>query len=143
MVKERTASVPSHNPDRKKTSSGAGRSQRMQRNKENPETLEIKKTIAQLSRLFPKLFNYYEPRPLKIGILDDLSIVLKNRIDKPKSHFKRVLSYYTGTKRYLKCILNSEHRYDLLGRQVGEITEEHKLQAQERLDKRYAAKRRG
>ncbi|UTW43918.1 ProQ/FinO family protein [bacterium SCSIO 12844] len=107
----------------------------------NPETMELKKSINTLCRMFPRLFNYQSPKPLKVGILEDIFIVVGNRLPQPKSHYKRVLSYYTGTKRYLNCVLDSRHRYDLMGKPVAEISQEHKQAARERLERLQAKKK--
>ncbi|MCF6765000.1 ProQ/FinO family protein [Thiotrichales bacterium 19S3-7] len=107
----------------------------------NPETLELKKSINTLCRMFPRLFNYQSPKPLKVGILEDIFIVVGDRLPQSKSHYKRVLSYYTGTKRYLNSVLDSRHRYDLMGKPVAEITQEHKQAARDRLERLQVKKK--
>lgn len=84
--------------------------------------------------------NQYEAwtsfKPLKIGILDDISeLILSSISDTSKNCIRRALSYHTANKKYLDNVASGDRRYTLTGEYGGDITDEQKEYSIERLEK--------
>lgn len=66
-----------------------------------------KKLIKTLSNKYP-VFNPYNPKPLKVGILKDIQLE-----DVSNIKIKSAIQYYVGSATYLKALVEQEHRYNL------------------------------
>ena len=82
-----------------------------QRSKNQKNNLRL---VKLLEKRYPKAFNWSNPRPLKIGI--DQDITLDEELTKSK--LKRALAAYTRSNRYKKCLKQTTDRFDLEGQQV-------------------------
>ena len=69
---------------------------------------------------YPKAFFRDDPRPLKIGIHDDLRA--QEGVSEKRIH--RALAGYVKLPRYLRCLKAGAERLDLDGQPVGKVTEE-------------------
>ena len=103
-----------------------------------------KKDIFRILRLFfinyPKAFNKKKPKPLKLGILEDIAEDLQGELT--KSQIRRGLKYYTNSIQYQQAIIVERHRVNLNGEKVDLIiTEKHKEFAQKQLGEMLFKKR--
>lgn len=74
-------------------------------------------------------------RPLKIGIRDDLIEDAQVRqLPIAASDIKRSLRVWISRRVYLKAMVFGEGRYDLTGKRVQSLSEEHRLHARRMLD---------
>lgn len=110
--------------------------------------LKTQNTINWLCEKFPDAFSSENPKPLKIGILEDLFTYMEScedPVQPTRKNIREALNLYTYGPRYFHAILKSEHRYNLLGTSIQEIEEVHKKDAQKNLDlwkqKKYGNKR--
>ncbi len=71
---------------------------------------------------YPNCFNRAAPKPLKIGILND--IISEGYWQYSKGFLRKTLGFYTGSALYQNSILENNNRYSLSGEEVGEITDE-------------------
>jgi ProP effector len=91
------------------------------------EDLEI------LIKAFPKCFTLQDPRPLKVGIKEDIFEKWGSEAPMNKTRFGHVVKGYTCTKRYLKSFEKETYRYGMNGEQAQEIAEEARTHAKELL----------
>lgn len=77
---------------------------------------------AALSQRWPAIFNIDAPRPLKIGIHQDLL-----QAGLAPQDFKRALAHYCHTRRYRQTLVEGATRIDLDGRPAGMVTREHAI----------------
>ena len=84
------------------------------------------KTKAWLESTFPKAFNFKDPKPLKLGIEQNLLLVSSPY---SKRQLRRCLGSYCFSRAYLKAVLHENWRYDLNGEKIEEISQEHKDRA--------------
>ena len=75
-----------------------------------------------LSQRWPAIFNIDAPRPLKIGIHEDLL-----QAGLAPQDFKRALAHYCHTRRYRRTLVEGATRIDLDGRPAGVVTREHAI----------------
>jgi len=81
---------------------------------------------------FPRAFYQVAPKPLKIGIHDD--IIACQRGDKPsQAKIRQALRYYTNSCAYLASQQAGVARVDLQGHEMGEVTTGQAQQAMKRL----------
>lgn len=83
---------------------------------------------------FPKCFSYKNPLPLKKRIEADIYSHLPKDGRISKLSIKSALAYYTKHIPYLHAILSSQHRIDLQGNFVTEVTDCEKEYTQQKLD---------
>ncbi len=89
--------------------------------------------IDRLCQIFPALFNRQTPKPLKIGVGQELlalagvhpALMDLNRMD-----LRRALKVYTRAFRYRQALAAGGPRYDLDGQPAGEVTPEQQANAQ-------------
>lgn len=88
-----------------------------------------------LKSLFPALFGG-APKPLKLRIQVDIQERAPGQFTKQElsAFFRR----FTGSHAYLNAVLRGAHRYDLDGKEAGELSEEHKEVARQELARRRA-----
>ncbi|WP_394181094.1 ProQ/FINO family protein [Marinomonas posidonica] len=97
--------TPSDTPTQQEATMTAEQ-RRRQRNQKNNRRL-----IKMLEDRYPKAFNWNQPKPLKVGI--DQDMVLDDDFNASKQ--KRALAAYTRSDRYKKCLLSGQPRIDLEG----------------------------
>lgn len=97
---------------------------------------EINLIIIKLCRTFPKAFDLKNPKPLKMGIFDDICAVMKDHKELDglsKTQVRKAISSYAVRQKYFKTFVESTHRVNLQGGPVQEILQEHKEHARARL----------
>lgn len=75
--------------------------------------------VELLETHYPKAFNGASPKPLKIGIQEDL--VADDKVSRGK--IKRALATYVRSPRYLQSLVEGAERVDLNGEAAGAVTE--------------------
>lgn len=92
---------------------------------------------ALLEGFWPLLFSYRAPRPLKVGIIEDMVSDSASRgLPFDKELLKKALLRYTWRYRYQEGLAKGENRYDLDGNEAGIITPEQRERALRELEKR-------
>ena len=81
-----------------------------------------------LAARYPDCFDWRQPRPLKIGIREDLLAD-----GHPRPAIRRALGAYCSRVKYLKALRAGTPRIDLQGQPAGEVTEDDAADAQARL----------
>lgn len=102
--------------------------------KPTPEQRKKKREAAKaavelLSQAYPQVFNLAEPKPLKIGIHDDLAA--EEKLSKTK--IRTALSAYVRHFNYLSCLVEGAQRVDLTGADVAPVTADEQAHAQEKI----------
>lgn len=86
--------------------------------------------------LWPALFNLDNPKPLKVGALNDLMQDISARnLTIGAGVLKAAIASYTRRIRYQKALAAGGARYDLNGEPCGEITPEQQQEAADALKK--------
>lgn len=86
--------------------------------------------VALLVGEYPAAFSSDEPKPLKIGIQEDL--VSEEKVSRGK--IKRALATYVRNPRYLQSLVEGADRVDLQGESAGKVTAEEEAHAKAKLD---------
>ena len=96
----------------------------------------IKENRALLEGFFGSIINYDNPKPLKIGIINDI-YALAQTLGLPfsKSFLRRSIRNYTARMKYQYAIAAGGGRYDLQGNAVGVVSEEDKKSALEEIER--------
>jgi sRNA-binding protein len=104
-------------------------------NMNKPAQFDEKQLFQWLCETFPKCFNAYGKKPLKIGISEDIEQAYQNEFQIPVDPvlLKRVLRRYVSDQHYQKAILNHTKRYNLEGKPLEPISPEHQAHARDRL----------
>lgn len=90
--------------------------------------------LEKLSGLFPAVINLTEPKPLKVGILEDMSQSLKARGETfGEGQIKNALARYTRNWRYQTALAAGGSRYNIAGQPEGQVTTEQQKKAAEML----------
>jgi hypothetical protein len=86
-----------------------------------------------LKETFPKVFNFKDPKPLKLTIEDDIL-----QVENPFSRtlIRKVIAYYIGNTAYLKSVAKGDGRFDLQGGKVGKVSQAEKGRALRQLEQR-------
>lgn len=85
-------------------------------------------------QFWPELFYTSVPKPLKIGIQDDLITYTAERgLELSQKLAKDALSVYTKRTGYLAAVVEGTTRYDLHGLPAGEITEKEREYSRQKL----------
>ncbi|HIB1508567.1 TPA: ProQ/FINO family protein [Salmonella enterica subsp. enterica serovar Muenchen] len=91
------------------------------------------KYMHRVLAFWPELFNLDEPKPLKVGVLDDIQRDIAARdLTIGAGVLKAAIASYTRRIRYKKAIAAGGARYDLNGEPCGEVTETAARNASER-----------
>ncbi len=106
-----------------------------------------RRRINRLTELWPELFSREAPKPLKVGIFDDLiqDIAVRGLTFGPGA-LRATLASYAQSPRYYRALIAGGARYDLKGQPCGEVTPQEQQEAETRLAalnekrKRHAAK---
>lgn len=94
------------------------------------------KHMRRVLALWPELFNLDNPKPLRVGVLDDLMQDISARnLTIGAGVLKAALASYTRRIRYQKALAAGGARYDLNGQPCGEITPEQQQEAADALKK--------
>ena len=92
--------------------------------------------LEHLIRTYPVAFRPFGEanlKPLKLGIHKELAPIVKDwGYDGPV--LRRAMGLYTRQLRYQLAILESGHRIDLEGQPAGEISDDHRRTAQEKVE---------
>lgn len=84
--------------------------------------------------LWPELFNLDNPKPLKVGVLDDLMQDISGRnLTIGAGVLKAAIASYTRRIWYKKALAAGGARYDLNGQPCGEVTAKQQNNAEEKL----------
>lgn len=93
-----------------------------------------KREITQiLEERWPKLFNFNNPKPLKLEIHKDIYSLID---ESEQPQYKNALSTYVRRLKYTTCLAKGGERYDLEGNAFGLVTEEEQSLSQVVIDKR-------
>ncbi|WP_241596514.1 ProQ/FINO family protein [Rosenbergiella epipactidis] len=91
------------------------------------------KQMLRLISIFPALLSEEEPKPFKVGILEDMTkYIADNQITFGIGQVKSALARYTSNYRYQKALAAGGDRYDLDGNPCGEVTPEQQAAAKEK-----------
>ncbi|ECI2309808.1 proQ/FINO family protein [Salmonella enterica subsp. enterica serovar Infantis] len=94
------------------------------------------KHMRRVLALWPELFNLDNPKPLRVGVLDDLMQDISARnLTIGAGVLKAAIASYTRRIRYQKALAAGGARYDLNGEPCGEITPEQQQEAADALKK--------
>ena len=91
------------------------------------ETEQIRKQqcIEFLCKTFPECFSKASPKPLKTGILEDITEKLKDEMPFSKATLRKTLQDYCQNFNYLRKILEITYRIGLDGQETETVTKEH------------------
>ncbi|ECC3466263.1 proQ/FINO family protein [Salmonella enterica subsp. enterica] len=94
------------------------------------------KHMRRVLAFWPALFNLDNPKPLRVGVLDDLMQDINARnLTIGAGVLKAAIASYTRRIRYQKALAAGGARYDLNGEPCGEITPEQQQEAADALKK--------
>ena len=105
-----------------------------------------RKRINRLVELWLELFNREKPKPLKVGIHDDLiQDIAIRELAFGAGTLRAAVASYVQSPRYYRALMAGGPRYDLKGQPCGEVTPQEQKEAETRLmmlnDRRKARKR--
>ena len=94
--------------------------------------------ITEWCEKYPDCFSRENPKPLKIGIHKD--IVAEMGDASLEGEISQALKKYVSKDVYLEARKAGGSRYDLEGKESGEVSEEHRVDAEKWLERRAALK---
>ncbi|ECK2143501.1 proQ/FINO family protein [Salmonella enterica subsp. enterica serovar Enteritidis] len=95
------------------------------------------KNMRRILAFWPELFDLDNPKPLKVGLLDDLMQDIAARsLTIGAGALKAAIASYTRRIRYKKALAAGGSRYDLNGQPCGEVTPEQQQEAADGLKKK-------
>lgn len=103
---------------------------------------DVNPLLDRLCQAFPACFNRKAPKPLKIGLGEEvmaLAGVHPALADLSRTQLRRALKVYTGAPAYRKALVRGGPRYDLDGQPAGEVTPEQQAFARSPRPKQAAA----
>ncbi len=103
---------------------------------------DINPILDRLCQLFPACFNRLAPKPLRIGLGEELMAlagVHPALADLTRTQIRRAIKFYTSFPAYRKALAKGGPRYDLEGQAAGEVTPEQQAFAKAPRPKRAAA----
>lgn len=81
--------------------------------------------VVRLKEYWPDLFNLDDPKPLKIGVMEDLQSDVKSRgLSFGAGSLKAALAAYTRRRKYQAALAAGGYRYGLAGQVCGSVTPE-------------------
>ncbi|EJA1204215.1 ProQ/FinO family protein [Escherichia coli] len=93
-----------------------------------------RRRLNRLIELWPELFNREAPKPLKVGIFDDMMQDIATRGMKfGPGTLRAALASYAQCPRYYRALIAGGARYDLKGQPCGEVTPSEQQDAEIRL----------
>ncbi|HIB1388570.1 TPA: ProQ/FINO family protein [Salmonella enterica subsp. enterica serovar Muenchen] len=94
------------------------------------------KHMRRVLAFWPELFSLDNPKPLKVGVLDDIQRDIAARsLTIDAGVLKAAIASYTRRIRYRKAIAAGGARYDLSGQPCGEVTPEQQQEAADDIKK--------
>ena len=93
---------------------------------------DVNSLLDRLREAFPACFSRTAPKPLKIGLGDELLAlagVHPALTDLSRTQIRRALRVYTGSSAYRKALARGGPRYGLDGQPAGEVTPEQQADA--------------
>ncbi len=109
-------------------------------NKHKPPISELGRTVKWLYKTYPDLFFKERSKPLKCGIEKDIFNLLGDKPEVTKKMLKKALRHYVFSFSYMNAVLAATHRYNLKGKEIEKMTDEHKAFAIEWLKERNEEK---
>ncbi|GDM24450.1 prop effector [Escherichia coli] len=105
-----------------------------------------RRRIDRLMELWPELFSREKPKPLKVGIPDDLiQDTAIRKLAFGAGTLRAAVASYVQSPRYYRALMAGGARYDLKRQPCGEVTPQEQQEAETRLmalnDRRKARKR--
>ncbi len=100
-----------------------------------PSTNKYKLAFRKIEGMFPKVFNLSHPKPLSIGIREEL---FERNISMSKKTVRKALFFYCSSHQYLKKIKEGAKRYDLNAKTSSIVTTEEAVKARKNLEDLYA-----
>ncbi|TBN98611.1 proQ/FINO family protein [Salmonella enterica subsp. salamae serovar 13,22:z:-] len=93
-----------------------------------------RRRVNRLIELWPGLFSRKAPKPLKVGIFDDLiqDIAVRELTFGPGA-LRATLASYAQSPRYYRALMAGGVRYDLKGQPCGEVAPQEQQDAETRL----------
>ncbi|OSM05509.1 ProQ activator of osmoprotectant transporter ProP superfamily [Escherichia marmotae] len=93
-----------------------------------------RRRVNRLTELWPDLFSREAPKPLKVGIFDDLmqDLAVRGLAFGPGA-LRATLASYAQSPRYYRALVAGGARYDLKGQPCGEVTPQEQQDAETRL----------
>ncbi|HIG9579601.1 TPA: ProQ/FINO family protein [Escherichia coli] len=93
-----------------------------------------RRRIIRLAEMWPDLFSLESPKPLKVGIFDDLmqDLAVRGLAFGPGA-LRATLASYAQCPRYYRALMAGGARYDLKGQPCGEVTAREQKDAETRL----------
>ncbi|EMR8996625.1 ProQ/FinO family protein [Escherichia coli] len=93
-----------------------------------------RRRVNRLIELWPELFSPESPKPLKVGIFDDLmqDLAVRGLAFGPGA-LRATLASYAQSPRYYRALMAGGARYDLKGQPCGEVTPQEQQEAETRL----------
>lgn len=93
-----------------------------------------RRRVNRLTEMWPDLFSHKAPKPLKVGIFDDLiqDIAARGLTFGPGA-LRATLASYAQSPRYYRALMAGGARYDLKGQPCGEVTPQEQQEAETRL----------
>lgn len=89
-----------------------------------------RKALDELCELLPEVFNPRQPKPLKIGIHEDIAATGKLS----KTRIRRALNVYVRLRSYYRCMTEGAERVGIDGQAAGLVSADEALHAKEKLD---------
>lgn len=90
--------------------------------------------INRLVELWPELFSREKPKPLKVGIPDDLiQDIAIRELAFGAGALRAAVASYVQSPRYYRALMAGGARYDLKGQPCGEVTLQEQKEAEARL----------
>lgn len=138
---ESDKSTSSHKVTQKPTSEPQQAKQQSAQERVRPEGMNRRqwknfKHMRRVLALWPELFDLDNPKPLRVGVLDDLMQDISARnLTIGAGVLKAAIASYTRRIRYQKALAAGGARYDLNGQLCGEITPEQQQEAADALKK--------
>ena len=93
---------------------------------------DVNPLLDRLCQAFPACFNRSAPKPLKIGLGEELLAlagVHPALANLTRTRIRRAIQFYTGSPAYRKALQQGGPRYDLAGQPAGEVTPEQQRDA--------------
>ncbi|HFT6822205.1 TPA: ProQ/FINO family protein, partial [Escherichia coli] len=93
-----------------------------------------RRRVNRLTELWPELFSREAPKPLKVGVFDDLmqDLAVRGLAFGPGA-LRATLASYAQCPRYYRALMAGGVRYDLKGQPCGEVTPQEQQDAETRL----------
>ncbi len=91
-----------------------------------PPISELGRTVKWLYKTYPDLFFKERSKPLKRHVEKDIFEAFGDKPPVTKRMIKKALSHYVYSYPYMNGVLASKGRYDLKGKMVEELEDEHK-----------------